>query len=1066
MKTANLILILLFLSTTCLVAQQQNDWENPYVTGINKENARATMFSYGSVEKAKTVDRNNSDRIFSLNGTWNFKFSPTPQGAPNDFYKSAVSEWDKIDVPSNWELNGYGTAIYTNIVYPFVVNPPFIDPADNPVGCYQREFSIPENWDGMNVTLHFGGVSSAFYVWVNGQFVGYSQGSRLPAEFNITNKLQAGKNNVSVKVYRWSDGSYLEDQDHWRLSGIHREVVLLAEPKVRISDFFIQTQLDNDYEDALIKIRPKIQNLSNRDIEGYLLEAMLFDTNGKAVLGKPLTKNVAEIINEQYPRLDNVKFALMQATITNPKKWTAETPNLYTLVFTLKDNNGQVLEAKSTKIGFRSVEISDGQFLINGQPITIYGVNHHDHNQYNGKVVSREDMLADVIQMKQFNFNAVRTCHYPNDPVWYDLCDEYGLYVMDEANIETHGQGGYLTNQPDWNHAFMERGIRMVERDKNHASVIIWSLGNESGRGPNHAAMAGWIRDYDLTRPIHYEPALGNPGKPGYISSDEEGYPNRSVTLKANPVDQDWVDMWGRFYPTPDMAKQVAGLKGNNQPVIFSEYAHAMGNSTGNFKELWDVFRSQKRIAGGFIWDWMDQGIVKKDANGDEFWAYGGDYGDPINDANFCINGVIFPDHTPKPGLFEIKQVQQPVAILAKNLNTFTYEAINRNSFLNLNNYSIIWELTANGLSIKNGSMDVPSVKPGDTYSFSLPLKKIAEPKPATEYFVKIDFVLKEKSNWADAGHQVAFGQFKSPSSNSVSTVKIDNIETISISENNASQLILEGTNFSLTIDKQKGLISNWTKNGITLISGNGLAPSFWRAQTDNDNRGGVTHELLKEWLTSQTNRKVASVLLEDISTSEKQVIITHSILDGKVEWINNLTVSGNGTIKVDASVNMDSDLPMIPKVGLKMQIPNTLNNISWFGLGPHENYIDRVDGVWVGLFKMPLDKFITPYIKPQENANRTGIRWMAFKGTDSGIKVTGKQHLSMSAVPWTVDQLEKALHPNELPKNDFITVNIDLIQMGVGGNDTWTPSRALPMEKYQIKPGNFEYSFLLESSY
>lgn len=690
MKNIFCALCMVCISGSYASAQQLNDWENPIVTGINREAAHATMFSYDSEEDAKAYDRKKSNRVLSLNGSWNFYFSPTPEKAPEDFYKSQVKGWTNIEVPSNWELKGYGTAIYTNITYPFKVNPPYIDHSDNPVGCYQRSFEIPDSWKDMNITLHFGGVSSAFYVWVNGKFVGYSEDSMLPAEFNISDKVNRGNNTVSVKTYRWCDGSYLEDQDHWRLSGIQREVLLLAEPKVRISDFFVQTRLDAEYKNASLQIRPKIQNLDFRDIQGYTLEAMLYDANGNKVLEQPLKKEIADIINEVYPRLDNVKFALMETQIVNPLTWTDETPYLYTLVFQLKDKNGKLLEAKSTRIGFRSIETSaDGKILINGKPILLYGVNRHEHDRFNGKAITKEEMLEDILLMKRFNFNAVRTSHYPNNPAWYDLCDEYGIYVMDEANLETHGLGSYLSNQPEWNHAFMERGIRMVERDKNHPSIIFWSLGNESGRGPNHAAMAGWIKDYDITRLIHYEAAQGNHHKPEYIAPGDQGYPNRSITLRANPIDQEWIDVLGRFYPKPEMAREVARQPGDNRSIIFSEYAHSMGNSTGNFKELWDVFRSEKRIAGGFIWDWVDQGIVKKDERGIEYYAYGGDFGDKINDGDFCINGVVFPDRTPKPAMNEVKKVFQPIDIRIKDIESLTFEALNRHVFVSLDQYTL-----------------------------------------------------------------------------------------------------------------------------------------------------------------------------------------------------------------------------------------------------------------------------------------------------------------------------------------------------------------------------------------
>jgi beta-galactosidase len=1065
MKVFIPVFFLLWISGVCAIAQQKNDWENPLVNGINREPAHSTMYSFDNEKSAKNNNRSESTRFLSLNGTWDFNFSPTPEQSPEGFYKSRVTGWKTIDVPSNWELKGYGTAIYTNVIYPFKVNPPYIDHADNPVGCYQREFEIPAGWAGMNITLHFGGVSSAFYVWVNGKFVGYSEDSCLPAEFNITDKIGTGKNTVSVKVFRWSDGSYLEDQDHWRLSGIQREVLLLAEPSISISDIFVQAPLIENYKNAHLQIRPKIRNTNNQDVSGYTLEAMLYGADGKAVLEQPLKKEVSAIINEVYPRIDNVRFALMEAKIENPLKWTAETPNLYTLVLSLKDKEGKLLEAKSARIGFRSVETSDdGRILINGKGIKIYGVNRHDLNPHNGKAVTWQDMLDEILIMKRFNFNAVRTSHYPNDPYWYDLCDEYGIYVLDEANLETHGLGSYLSNQPEWNNAFMERGIRMVERDKNHPSVIIWSLGNESGRGPNHAAMAGWIKDYDFLRLIHYEAAQGNPRLPGYIQPGDPGYPDRTVTLKENPTDQPWLDVLGRFYPTPAMAVEVARQPGDNRPIIFSEYAHSMGNSTGNFKELWDVFRSERRIAGGFIWDWIDQGLVKKDATGKEFYAYGGDFGDKINDGDFCINGVLFPDKTPKPALYEVKKVFQPVDIKVKDIETLTFDALNRQFFTSLDQYRIHWELTENGKVILQGEKEVPSVLPGEHFTFSISLEKAPKINPVAEYFIKIDFVLKQDLLWAKAGHSIAFEQFNLPWKKVPVKIVQKKLPPVVVKTDDANTLEVSGKNFSISFDKKIGLVSNWMVNGKVLIKGNGLRPTFWRPQTDNDFRGMKTHINMKEWKAAENERKVSSFTSNNLADGAKEVVIVHSLLDGKVSWTNKIKISGDGTVDIDAIIEADTLLPIIPRIGMTIQIPSDFKNITWYGNGPQENYIDRQYATIVGIYKMDIKQFITPYIKPQENGNRTGIRWMKFTGSDgSGIEVNGKEHLSMSAWPWTAEQLEKANHPNELPENDFITVNIDLKQMGVGGNDSWT-KRAMPLKQYQIKPGKYSYSFTLTS--
>ncbi|HMP92822.1 MAG TPA: glycoside hydrolase family 2 TIM barrel-domain containing protein, partial [Phnomibacter sp.] len=529
-------------------------YEDPLVSGINRDIARATAYSFATVDGALRQPRESSGRYMSLNGDWDFYFAGKPDDAPPDFYNQRVTGWKKIPVPSNWEMHGYDKPIYKSAVYPFrPVNPPYVPKDNNGVGCYQKAFTLPAEWQGMNITLHFGGVSSAYKLWVNGKFAGYAEDSFLPSEFNITPYLAAGENIISVWVIRWSDGSFLEDQDQWRLSGIHREVYLHAEPKIRIADFFYQTRLDEEYKDAILSIRPRIENLSGQPMPGFVVKAQLYNHNNVPVLPQPLFKNADDIINEIHPRLDRVKFGLLETTITNPAKWCPETPHLYSLVLSLEDSTGKVWEAKSCKLGFRSIEFSrqHSKLLINGKLTYLYGVNRPDHHPTRGKALSRADLLQDIKTIKQFNFNCIRLSHYPADPYLLDLCDEFGLMVIDEANHETHGLGGKLDHDPSWTAAYMERVSRMVLRDKNHPSIIMWSLGNEAGSGPNHAAMAAWVKDYDITRPLHYEPAMGTPNAPGYISPSDPRYlkSNDHSHRIQNPFDQYYVDVVSRMYP-------------------------------------------------------------------------------------------------------------------------------------------------------------------------------------------------------------------------------------------------------------------------------------------------------------------------------------------------------------------------------------------------------------------------------------------------------------------------------------------------------------------------------------
>ena len=755
-------------------------WKTPAVNGLDRLPARATLDSFPDETSAQSAPRETSPWFRSLCGDWKFAWVDRPAKAIAQFQETDFddSTWDTLPVPSNWEMHGFGTPIYTNITYPFPAKPPHIPTDNNPVGHYRRTFTVPAEWKEMRVILHFGGVSSAYYVWVNGKQVGYSEDSRLPAEFDITNAIRPGENTVAVKVYRWCDGSYLEDQDHWRMSGIHREVLLLARPSVHISDLAVRTRpaqrskvsaatavaLPDSAEPWVIEINPKLRNPKQQAIAGWQLEAQLYDAQGKEVLAEPMRLPATKIMYPWNPPRDNVAFAKLEAQVNNPNLWSAENPHLYMLTLALKNAEGKVVEATRTKVGFRTVGIADSQLWVNGRSIKLKGVNRHDHSPTGGKMVTRYEMLQDVLMMKRFNFNAVRTSHYPNDPYFLDLCDKYGLYVVGEANLETHEIGGRLSNDPEWTNSFVERATRMVQRDRNHPSIIIWSLGNEAGSGPNHAAMAGWIHDRDATRPIHYEGAQGDLNSPKHVrlEGDEKKY-DWEIHIDGNPTDPPYVDMMSRMYPRAAQLKRMARDPGNgDRPIILCEYCHSMGNSTGNIKEYWEVIRSEPRLIGGFIWDWLDQGLDKKTPDGRTFWAYGGDYGDKPNDSNFCFNGIVAPDRTPQPALWECKKVQQPVDVVAVDLKTLKLAVVNRNDFADLSRYVGKWRLLADGKPVTKGLL--PNLQTAPQLQEEIKLK-IPKPKPLTakEYLLDIRFALREKSPWAEAGHEVAFNQFCCP---------------------------------------------------------------------------------------------------------------------------------------------------------------------------------------------------------------------------------------------------------------------------------------------------------------
>ncbi|MBN2611485.1 MAG: DUF4981 domain-containing protein [Bacteroidales bacterium] len=1038
---------------------QPNPWEDPQITAINRQPTRATAYSYRSIEAALSGDRLQSGRMIILNGMWDFNLVLKPCDAPKDFYKSRVKGWDKIEVPSNWELKGYDKPIYKSAVYPFrPVNPPFIPKDYNPVGSYQTVFTIPVHWDGMNVTLHFGGVSSAFKVWLNGEFVGYGEDSFLPSEFNITPYLKKGENILSVQVIRWSDGSYLEDQDHWRLSGIQREVMLLAEPKLRIADFHWQAKLDKEYKDAIFSVRPRLENLTGAEVKGYRVKVQLYDGKKAPVFSNPLEKTAESIFNEIYPRLDNVKFGLFEATVKNPEKWSDETPNLYTLVIALEDSMGRLLEAKICKVGFRSVEFAEdnSKLLINGKVTYLYGVNRHDHHPVRGKALTREDIREDVRTIKQFNFNCIRTSHYPNDPYFYDLCDEYGILVIDEANHETHGLGSKLSNDPMWTSAFMERVIRMVMRDKNHPSVIFWSLGNEAGRGPNHAAMAEWVHDFDITRPVHYEPAQGNHRVKGYIPPGHPDYPKDHSHRIQVPVDPYYVNMVSRMYPGINTPELLVNQPGDKRPVFFCEYSHSMGNSTGNIKEFWDIFRELPRVIGGCIWDFKDQGLLKTDSLGKSFYAYGGDFGEKLHDGNFCINGIAASDGRPKAAMYECKRVFQPVGIELVDIEKGLIRILNRHAGISLSEYAVSLSILEDGKKIVYKELPAINTVAGkDTVvsiSHFLPVFK-----PGYEYIASVQFSLKEDKQWAEKGHLIASGQFNLTGLSSKENKEKSYPEIILIE--NDSEIVLQGKNFSISVSKVNGVLNSF-KTGSYEHLLSPLVYDFTRPLTDNDRKGWKPHIRLKEWYTAVP--ELESLNTKKIRQGLFSITAEYSLIDGKTTIELVYLVNGEGVIKVEYRLIPSPDLPEIPKVGMQCGIPGKNNQITWYGRGPHENYIDRRFGADPGIYSLKIEDFIEPYVMPQENGNRTDVRWMFLSNTkNEGLLVVADSLLSVSAWPYTEENINLAKHTNELKDAGYITLNIDLVQMGIGGNDSWSDVAA-PLEQFRIKPKPYRYSYYL----
>lgn len=1038
-------------------------WENPLVDGINRDAARATAYSYSSIKDALAGNREKSGRMLSLNGYWDFSYAAKPADAPKDFYKSRVSGWKKIIVPSSIEMQGYDKPIYKSAVYPFrPVNPPYVPQDYNGVGSYQRTFTLPANWKDMNITLHFGGVSSGFKVWLNGKFLGYGEDSFLPSEFNITPYLQAGENIVSVQLIRWSDGYFLEDQDQWRMSGIHREVMLLAEPKLRIADFQWQAKLDKQYKDAVLSIRPRIENLTGKAVPGYKIEARLFDSNNKEVLQKPLERSVESIINEIYPRLDNVKFGLLETTLKKPDKWSDEKPNLYTLTLSLVDSTGQTLEVKSCKVGIRSIEFSkeDSKLLINGKVTYLYGINRPDHDPVKGKALSREDILNDVRTIKRFNFNCIRTSHYPMDPYLYDLCDEYGILVIDEANLETHGLGSKLSNDPMWTGAYLDRATRMVMRDKNHPSIIIWSLGNEAGRGPNHAAMAGWIHDFDITRPVHYEPAQGTPQAEGYIDPTDPRYPktNDHSHRLQNPIDQPYVDIVSRMYPGIYTAPLLANQQnGDNRPIFFVEYSHAMGNSNGNLKEFWDQWRSTKRIIGGAIWEFKDQGLLKHDSTGKAYYAYGGDYGERYFD-NFTIKGIVASDGRPKPAIYECKHVFQPAVCELVDADKETIHIKNWHSVASLADYDVTLQLREEGNIILKKQMPHINLAAGHDTIISIK-QYLPNLQAGHEYLADIHFTLAEDKPWAAKGYEIASDQFQlTKPETSAANADDKSYPEAKLSEDGKAYHI-SGKDFEVGISKENGALNSYISKGQQHVFAP-LLPHFTRPVTDNDHRGWKMEKKLAAWIKAvPVLKKISSQKAGDGS-----VVITsvYSMLNDSATVDVDYTIRGDGLSKVSYFLDVKPGLPNLPKVGMQMGIAQADSNISYYGRGPYENYIDRRTGSEAGIYSQTISQFMEPYVVPQENGNRTDVRWMLLHHKTGGLLITADSLLSMSAWPYTEDNIQKAKHTNKLKDAGFITLNIDLLQMGVGGNDSWSEV-AEPLEQYRIPAKSYSYSFYLK---
>jgi beta-galactosidase len=983
-----------------------------------------------------------------LNGTWKFHWSENPANRVAGFYLDSYDsrDWKDIQVPSTIEIQGYGYPIYVNQPYEFIhlmkPDPPRVPKDYNPVGSYLTDFEIPSDWVSREVFLHFGSVKSFCYVYLNGQQIGMGKDAKTPVEFNITKYLRPGKNHLGMEVFRWSDGTYLECQDMWRMSGINRDVYLFSKPVTYIRDFAAAGELFSNYQHGILKLSTIIHTgfvNPPPDLDRPFLKPTF--TLEISLFGKPdaKTPDLTESVDFQ-PENNTEDTIYFEKFIPNPVKWSAEIPNLYSLTLTLKDENGTILESTGCRMGFRSSEVKNGQFLINGKPVLIKGVNRHETDPVKGHVISRESMLQDVKLMKECNINTVRTCHYPNDPYWYELCDEYGLYVIDEANVESHGMGydpdKTLGNKPEWREAHLNRTERMVERDKNHPSVIIWSLGNEAGNGCNFEATYDWVKKRDPSRPVWYERA-------------EQG---------AN------TDIFCPMYWAPWDLKWY-GYSRQYRPLIMCEYAHAMGNSTGNFKDYWDVIEQYPQLQGGCIWDWVDQGLYAKDSLGQEFWKYGGDYG-PSNvpsDGNFLCNGLVFPDRKPHPGYWEVKKVYQYVKFKMVDQTKISVQVSNHYDFFNLEHTFIQWEIFANGNVVASGKLPSFTLNPGEERILEIKIPEIPA-QPEGEYFLNLLLRTSQPAGLLSAGHILASEQLSLPARGTLVS-KTDSKKTPELKVENNDQLArITGKDFSLHFDRKSGLLTAW-KSGTNEVITRGFTPNFRRAPTDND-IGNRMHTRCKPWFDASENRTLTGFDVNIRKDGLAEISVKYMLPDEIATVSIIYLVYPEGKLHIQTTLKpLKEKLPELPRFGLNVQFNKAFQQVEWYGRGPWENYCDRKGASFVGKYKSTPSELFTPYVRPQENGYRTDIRWLSLQETGKlTVKVSGDSLFSFSALPYTYDDLkgfkQGGKHLNVLKRQPFVDVNLDFGQTGVGGDDSWG---ARPHKQYTLEAREMNFGLTIE---
>lgn len=1043
----NIFFISLFLLSAPTVSQVvkadnfSHDWENHHVLHINRLPARAAFVPY----RQKV-----GDSSYSLNGEWKFRWTPVPDERIFDFYRTEFDDsgWEDFLVPSNWENRGYGTPIYVSAGYPFRIDPPRVmgTPKEdyttykerNPVGQYRRTFTLPAHWEGDGeVLLRFDGVMSAFYVWINGEKVGYSQGSMEASEFNVTRYLQKGQNQIALEVYRYSDGSYLEDQDFWRFGGIHRDITLIHTHKVAFRDYTVRTlpAKPGCYDDFILQVDPAFvvrqgelgvgyrAKAELKDMQGNVVE--MIDSEGRQVSG--LEVDVPEVLdlehkasrmNLWYPQRGPRRMGRMQAIVKSPHRWTAETPNLYKLHLTLMNEKGEVVQQIEQRVGFRIVEIKNGQMLVNGAPIRFRGVNRHEHHPVNARVMDEQTMLQDILLMKQANINAVRTSHYPNVTRWYELCDSIGLYVMDEADIEEHGLRGTLASTPDWHAAFMDRAVRMAERDKNYASVVMWSMGNESGYGPNFAAISAWLHDFDPTRLVHYEGAQGLDGAPDPVTVDViSRFYTRLKQDYLNPGIPEGEDKERAENARWERLLEIAERDNDNRPVMTSEYAHSMGNALGNFQEYWNEIYSHPRMLGGFIWDWVDQGIYKQLPDGRTMVAYGGDFGDKPNLKAFCFNGIVRSGRETTPKYWEVKQVYSPISlgfirgkVEKEVLKGSRLTVTNRHHHVGLENYRCLYTLLKNGRSARQGEIILPEVAPGQATDVALPDFRI---DTEADVRLHVRLVLRKDRLWAKAGHEVAAFRFALNEAMMAMTDRRP-LKPLAIGESPRHDVL--------------GMLS-------------GLRMQAFRAPTDNDKNFG--NWLAKDWKNHRLDAPVVEniVPLRDTMRADgiphQYKVEKYCYEKGAIVVTTDYLTYTDGTVDIEQNYRFEGELPELPRLGLNFMLGEQYGNISWYGRGPIESYPDRKEATYIGRWESTLEEQYTPYPRPQDGGNHeevTDLRLTDHRGR--GIRISAiDTPFSFSALPYTAEDLAGATHDCELVPRKQVVVSIDAAVLGLGNS-------------------------------